>query len=90
MSGEQPPPKDTELLSVFHERDGRPTRVEMADGSAVIAFNIAWGYDMGDEYSHVTTNASPFVDGASLDFFCTSDVARLIDPESGRVLFESR
>jgi len=78
---------DDEILAVFQRRDGQPTRVEMSDGSAVTAYNIAWGYDMGDEYSHVTTNASPFVEVTSLDFFFTNDVVRLVDPESEQVLF---
>jgi hypothetical protein len=24
-----------------------------------MVFNIAWGYDVGNEYSHVTSNVSP-------------------------------
>jgi hypothetical protein len=64
--------------------------VEISDGTVLIAHNIAWGYDMGDEYSHITTNASPFVDGQAVDLFFTNDVHRLVDPDSGDVLFEWR
>ena len=51
-------------------------------------FNIAWGYDIGDEFSHVTTNVSPDVAGAEIDFFSTEDVASVVDPETGGVLFQ--
>jgi hypothetical protein len=83
----QPPPKDDRMLAVFHERDGQPTRVVLSNGRELIAYTIAWGYDMGDEYSHVTTNASPFVEGAPLNFFVTSEVDQLVDPDEGVVLF---
>jgi hypothetical protein len=51
-------------------------------------FNIAWGYDIGNEFSHVTTNVSPDVGGAEIDFFFTEDVASVVDPETGVVLFQ--
>jgi hypothetical protein len=43
--------------------------------------NIAWGYDIGDEFAHVTTNVSPAVEGASIDFFFTSEVRAVIDED---------
>ncbi|MFF9351545.1 hypothetical protein [Streptomyces sp. NPDC014734] len=51
-------------------------------------FNIAWGYDLGDEYAHITTNISPDVDGESVDFFFTGSLAAIVDPASGSVLLE--
>jgi hypothetical protein len=36
----------------------------------------------------VTTNVSPDVGGAEIDFFFTEDVARVVDPETGVVLFQ--
>jgi hypothetical protein len=47
VEASQPPPKDERMLAVFQERDGQSTRVVMSDGRELIAFNIAWGYDMG-------------------------------------------
>ena len=75
------------MLAVFHQRDGNPTEVVLFDGTTVLAYNIAWGYDLGDEYAHVTTNASPFIEGMPLDLFFTNEVARLVDPATQEVLF---
>jgi hypothetical protein len=88
MSTPQSPPRDEDILAVLQLRDGSPTKVMLADGSAALVFNIAWGYDIGDEYSHVTTNISPGVHGAQIDFFYTSEVTRLVDPLTDNVLFE--
>jgi hypothetical protein len=88
MTGKQPPPRDEALLALLQERDGRPSEVALRDGRRLMIFNIAWGYDIGDEFSHVTTNVSPDVGGAEIDFFSTEDVASVVDPETGVVLFQ--
>jgi hypothetical protein len=87
MDREQPPPRDEAFIALLQERDGRLTRVEMRDGSVLRVFNIAWGYDMGDEFAHVTTNVSPFIEGESVDLFWTNDVANVSDPSDGTVIF---
>lgn len=75
-------PADQELIDLLLERDGRWTEVELHDGHRLRVLNIAWGYDEGDEYAHVTTNCSPSPGRrVPMDFFFTSDVARVIDPE---------
>lgn len=43
------------------------------------------GYDEGDGFAHITTNISPSVAGANVDFFYTSDIVLVRDP-SGTVL----
>ncbi len=44
---------------------------------------------MGDEFDHVTTNISPGPsDEHTVDFFFTSEVTRMEDEQSGRVLFD--
>ena len=46
---------------------------------------------MGDDYDHVTTNASPGPSGEhTIDFFFTSEVARIEDAATGEVLFECK
>ena len=85
----QPAPRDESLISLFRDRDGRATRVILRDGQLLSVLNITWGYDMGDEYAHVTTNVSPSVEGTSIDFFYTSDVETVSDPSPGDVLFTS-
>ena len=74
MKEAQPPPVDGTLVHLLNERDGEQTTVILRDGRRLDVRNIAWGYDMGDENAHVTTNCSPFVDGLFLDVFFTSDV----------------
>ena len=44
---------------------------------------------MRHEFAHVTTNAGPFVEGSNIDFFYTSDVLAVSDPDSGDVLFSA-
>ena len=79
MQVEQPPPADTALIDLLNERDGRRTTVVLTDGRNLYLWNIAWGYDMGDEFAHVTTNCSPFIDGANLGVFFTNEVAKVLD-----------
>jgi hypothetical protein len=88
MTGKQPPPRDEALLALLQERDGRPSEVALRDGRRLMIFNIAWGYDMGDVFAHVTTNVSPAVGGAEIDFFFTEDVTSVVDPETGMALFQ--
>jgi hypothetical protein len=38
---------------------------------------------MGDEFAHVTTNVSPFIEGESMDFLWTNDVVHVSDPSDG-------
>lgn len=79
MSVEQPPPADNALIGLLHQRDGRKTTVVLMDGRRLDLWNIAWGYDMGDEFAHVTTNCSPFIEGSSLDVFFTNEVTMVLD-----------
>lgn len=87
MGSRLPPPRDEALLAMFRERDGNPLKVVLRNGSILTVFNIAWGYDMGDEYSHVTSNVSPDVEGSSVDLFFTNDVDHVLDPATGAILF---
>jgi hypothetical protein len=67
-------------------RDGVPTLVTLKSGRQLTVHNIAWGYDICDEYAHVTTNISPEIAGASIDFYFTSDIQMIVDPVSGETL----
>jgi hypothetical protein len=87
VSYEQPEPVDQGLIDLFNGRDGERSEVVLRDGRRLGVFNIAWGYDLGDVFAHVTTNVSPFVDGMPMDFFFTEDVVSVLDPRSGEVLY---
>lgn len=82
----QPPPRDDAIIRLLRDRDGVASEVVLHDGTELTVFNIAWGYDMGDEYAHVTTNISPDVDGASIDVFSTESVEKIVDPDTRAVL----
>jgi hypothetical protein len=82
-------PADQELIDLLVAREGIWTEVELFDGKTLRVLNIAWGYDQGDEYAHVTTNCSPSPGRrVPMDFFFTNDVTRVIDPETREVLYE--
>jgi hypothetical protein len=68
------PRVDSGLIETLTARDGLPTLLTLKDGRQRTRHNIAWGYDIGDGFAHVTTNISPEVDGATVDFFYTSEV----------------
>lgn len=61
--------------------------MDVQDEDTLTVFNIAWGYDLGDEYAHITTNASPFVAGQSIGFFFTDKVIEVRDASTGRILY---
>jgi len=50
-------------------------------------FNIAWGYDLGEDHAHVTTNCSPFIDDQPVHLFHTHEVESVTDPKTGGVLY---
>lgn len=82
-----PLPRDAELLDLLRERDAVETVVVLRDGRRLAVHNIAWGYDAGDKWAHVTSNISPGVEGASVDFFFNSEVASMIDPITNSVIY---
>ena len=47
-------------------------------------FDIASGYDDGDDHAHVTTNVSPSEPGAHIDFFFTCEVEGVADEAGPR------
>lgn len=77
---------DAAIIALLNDRDGMPTTVTLRDGRELTVWNIAWGYDIGDDYAHITTNCSPSVGDLPLDFFYTNEVVELRTSESGAVL----
>ena len=90
MEVSHPEPRDADLVDLLNARDGVETLVDVQDGPTLKVFNIGWGYDLGDEYAHITTNASPFVAGQPIDFFFTDNVTQVRDASTGRVLYSRR
>ena len=54
------------------------TIVKLKNGQSVRVFNVAYGYDLGDEFAHITTNISPSIDAEAIDFFYTNEIIDVI------------
>lgn len=87
VTSDQPLPRDEATLHVLRDRDGLLSEVVLSGDETLSVFNIAWGYDLGDGFAHVTTNISPEIAGTSIDFFSTEAVTAITDPETGATLF---
>ncbi|WP_216897222.1 hypothetical protein [Nocardia alni] len=81
-------PADRTILRMLIDRDheGIPSEVVLRDGSRLLIFNIAWGYDPTTVAPQVTTNISPSIGGAPVDVFTTDSVVAINDPETGTPL----
>lgn len=85
------PAEGDTVSRILQERCGQWSVVHLFDGHRYRVFDIGWGRDMGDDYHHVTTNVSPGPSGEyTIDFFFTSEVARIEDAATGEVLFECK
>ncbi|MBF7091264.1 hypothetical protein IUY40_06905 [Flavobacterium sp. ALJ2] len=73
--------KDKNIIDIFKSRDGHETKVELKNGRLISVWNIAWGYDIGDEFAHITTNISPNIDNATIDFFFTNEINKILTDE---------
>ena len=70
--------KDKDIIDTFQSRDGLETKVQLKNGRLISVWNIAWGYDIGDEFAHITTNISPNIDNATVDFFFTNEISKIL------------
>lgn len=86
---EMPLPADESLIRLMNRRGGLATLVRLRDGRTIRVFNIAWGYDYGDRYAHVSANVSPSIDTEEFDFFFSFEIAAITDPDSGAVIHDA-
>lgn len=70
---------DKKLIAILAKRDGQHTIVELDGGLTLDVWNIAWDYDLGEVFAHVTTNFSPSISDYPGYFFHTHEVFRLLD-----------
>jgi hypothetical protein len=62
----------------------------MEDNQALKVLDIAWGYDDGEEWAHITTNISPGpAEKGAIDFISTNRIVRILD-EEGTILFKQK
>jgi len=73
--------RDDALIELLVKRDGIATVAVLEDGTEYTIFNIAWGYDLGDQYAHITTNISPSIEGTTINFFVTNELIGLFGAE---------
>ena len=76
------------VSEILQARCGQLTIATLKSGARLDIHNVAWGRDMGESCDHITTNISPAVPGASVDFFQTTDVWRLQEP-TGTLLYQA-
>ncbi|NTF86727.1 hypothetical protein G6L46_06215 [Agrobacterium rhizogenes] len=76
------------IRKLLKSRHARSTLVQMADGKEVIVHTVAWGRDAGDMWEHVICQGPPVELGEKTEwhFFVLSEVACIIDPETGITL----
>jgi hypothetical protein len=82
-------PSDAALIALLRTRDGIATDVRLRDGLRLHVMNIAWGYDNGDAWAHVTTNISPTIEDTSVEVFSTEHVEAVADEATGDILFSA-
>nr|BAJ07054.1 putative integron gene cassette protein [uncultured bacterium] len=77
------PEEDKRIIEILKTRDALETHVQLKSGKVAKLWNIAWGYDMGDDFAHITTNISPGQPEQDMDFFYTHEIVKINDGESG-------
>ena len=82
-------------LDILVHRCGEWSRVTLRDGSVRMVFDVGWGYDLGEDVAHITTNCSPGPDREAdvaflyeLDCFLADEISKIADANSDQVLFE--
>ncbi len=80
---------DQHLIDLLCKREGLPTKITLNDHRVIEVWNIAWEYDSGDDFAHVSTNVSPRIEGTTFDFFFTAQILKISDAISGEVLFRN-
>lgn len=80
-------PKDAALIALLAGREGLLTIAGLTGGTTLRFRSIAWGYDPGDEYAHVTANPGAAGEGLGPRMFYTHELTGLWDGETERPLF---
>ncbi|QIL90515.1 hypothetical protein GNX18_12670 [Microbulbifer sp. SH-1] len=76
------------IVKMLEKRCGQLTLVHLENGELLNVNDIAWGYDMGDDFAHITTNISPPQEGVEVNFFYVNEVSKLLDPGTGKTIHE--
>ena len=77
------------VIPLLRQREGQETIVFLSNARTLRIFNAVWGQDLGEDFEHITSNISPNVDGATIDFFFTDEIASIVDPVTGKQLWKA-
>lgn len=80
--------RDQQIIEIFKSTDQLEKAVYLDNNSILIVFNIAWGYDNGDEFAHITTNISPEIRNSEIDYFYTNEIQKIEDRTNGKTLYD--
>ena len=75
------------IVKILENRCGQSTMVYLEDGQILNVNDIVYGYDLGEDFAHITTNISPPVDGIEIDFFYVNQVIKIEDSEVGKIIY---
>jgi hypothetical protein len=81
-------------LDILVHRCGEWSQVTLRDGKVCAVFDVGWGYDLGQDVAHITTNCSPGPDPEDVefpfecDFFLADQISRIVDLETNALLFD--
>ncbi len=78
------------ILKILEKRCGQTTTVYLEDGKKLNVNDIVYGYDLGDDFAHITTNISPPKDGIDIDFFYVNEVKKIEDPEADKIIYATK
>ncbi len=82
-------PKDESIIKLFNRFHGEELVVYTSSNKKYVVWNIAWGYDIGDEYAHITTNISTDIENESIDFFYTNEISKIFSAEKNYFVYEN-
>ncbi|MEO8254577.1 MAG: hypothetical protein ABI554_09345 [Flavobacterium sp.] len=80
--------KDQHIIEIFKTTNQIEKVVYLDNKSSLTVWNIAWGYDIGDEFAHITTNISPEIKNSDIDFFYTNEIQNIEDRTNGKTLYD--
>jgi len=79
--------KDQHIIEIFKATDQLEKVVYLDNNTILKVFNIAWGYDIGDDFAHITTNISPEISNSDIDFFYTNEIQKIEERTNGKILY---
>ncbi|MBN9293790.1 MAG: hypothetical protein J0G96_07415 [Flavobacteriia bacterium] len=82
--------KDKHIIDIFKATDQIEKMVYLDNNSILTVWNIAWGYDIESESAHITTNISPEIPNADVDFFYTNQIQKIENLINGEILYNKK